>query len=214
MVLLVLVVALLLPPGLHPAEAQERSPPLEVEVREEDGRARVRLTDILRDQELRDALHSGLPLRVEIVTQLWEDGFFDSQEGRDRWRASLVYDPLELEYLLTVRGQTDVERRYSTLPALREVLPRTLVPALQPPEEGSYYYISRIEVETLSLSDLEELRRWLRGDLAEALGGERDVEGAVERGLRRTVVRLLGMPARRFEARTSTFEFPPRPGAG
>lgn len=203
-VALALLVALL--PGT--AGAQDAAP-LEVEVGSERGRATVRLGDVLAESSLQDALHAGLPLRIEIRTQLWRDGFFDALEGQARWRVSVVFDPLDRRYVLTFPDRTDDERSFPTLAELRRDLPRTLEPDLTPSEEGRYYYLSRIEIETLSLSDLEELRRWLRGDLAEALAGEADVSGALERGLRRTVVRLLGMPARRFETRSETFDFAP-----
>lgn len=212
MSLLLAAVFLLGSVGSAPLQGQEPPPPLEVELEPEEGRVRIRLNDVLGDPSLQDALHSGLPLRVEIVTQLWDDGFFDSQQGQARWGASVVYDPLGQQYVLTVREESGTELRFRTLSGLRDALPRTLAPALRPAEEGRYYYLSRIEVETLSLSDLEELRRWLRGDLADAIAGETDVEGAMERGLRRTVVRLLGIPARRYETRTPTFEFETAPG--
>jgi hypothetical protein len=58
-------------------------------------------------------------------------------------------------------------------------------------------------VETLSLDELDELRRWLRGEARPAEAG-RPPRG-VERGVRRIFVRLLGLPSRRYEARTAIF---------
>ncbi|HEU0051954.1 MAG TPA: hypothetical protein VFQ39_02210, partial [Longimicrobium sp.] len=78
-------------------------------------------------------------------------------------------------------------------------------PDMRPERAGRYYYLARLEVETLSLSDLEELRRWLRGEARPAVAGEKPVGRAVERGLKRFFVRLLGLPARRYEARTHVF---------
>ena len=78
---------------------------------------------------------------------------------------------------------------------------------LAPDEAGSYYYLGRIEIETLSLSDLEELRRWLRGELAPAVGGDETVGGALGRGMRRLFVRALGLPAVRYETRTPEFDW-------
>lgn len=201
----------------EPAEQQSQTPPLDLEVLD-GGEVSIRLGNVLSDPALVDAVESGLPLRFEIVTQLWRDGFFDSQTGQVRWRANVFFDALEGQYVLQVEGgETDGEdqdeadddppaRTFSTMNELQEALPRTIEPGLEPEEEGSFYYLSRLSIETLSLSDLEELRRWLRGDLAPAISGDGDVGGAAERGLRRTVIRLLGMPTRRFDARTPTFE--------
>jgi hypothetical protein len=63
-----------------------------------------------------------------------------------------------------------------------------------------------VEMETLSLSDLEELQRWLQGDLAPAVVGEERVGSALARGVRRLLVRMLGLPAKRFQLRSPVFE--------
>ncbi|MFW5905068.1 MAG: hypothetical protein ACOCUZ_02505, partial [bacterium] len=213
------------------AQAQEEPIRLEV-VR--GGDVAIHLGNILSDPALVDALESGLPLRLEIVTQLWRDGFFDSQVGQSLWRANVFYDGLDEAFVLQVEGPADegvgrigrggtegrpdgtggadTVRSFSSVEDLQNAFPRLIEPSLRPDEEGRYYYLARLSVETLSLSDLEELRRWLRGELAPAIAGDGDVEGAAERGLRRTVIRLLGMPTRRFDARTSTFEHSPDGG--
>lgn len=244
--LLPVLVLLLALGGVAPSavDAQEEGTPLRLDV-QGSGSVVVRLGDILSDPDLGEALESGLPLRLEVVTQLWSDGFFDSQVDQSRWRANVFHDALEDAYVLQMERPTvgdgtsrdvtteavpeadstarsgadasespesDQERgvyHFPTLGALRAELPRALEPPLEPVEEGRYYYLARLSVETLSLSDLEELRRWLRGDLAPAISGDGDVGGAAERGLRRTVIRLLGMPTRRFDARTPTFDHGP-----
>lgn len=210
-------------------EAQEERSPLRLQVRA-GGEVSVRLGDILSDPDLQEALESGLPLRLQVVTQLWRDGFFDSQEDQARWRANIFYDALDEAYVAQMEGMgtggaggagdgddggggpAGTARQFPTLAALRAGLPRVLDPGIGPDQEGRYYYLARLSVETLSLSDLEELRRWLRGDLAPAISGDGDVGGAAERGLRRTVIRLLGMPTRRFDARTPTFDHDPGGG--
>jgi hypothetical protein len=82
---------------------------------------------------------------------------------------------------------------------------------LAPEEAGRFYYLGEVRVETLSLSDLEELQTWLRGDLAPAVSGEGRVEDAVGSGVRRMLVRMLGLPARRLRVRSPAFEIPERP---
>jgi hypothetical protein len=64
-----------------------------------------------------------------------------------------------------------------------------------------------VEIETLSLSDLEELRRWLQGDLAPSMAGGEPVGSAVGRGVRRIFVRALGLPTQRIEARSAAFNW-------
>ncbi len=189
----------------RPVRGQDPAP-LSLAVAPSTGKLSISIGNLLEEGGLTHALHSGLPLRIEIVTELWKDGFFDSQKGRADWRASVVYDPLEQRYRVTtgVGGTTEVS--VDSLGAVRAVLQEAFSVPLEPRENGRFYYLGQVVVETLSLSDLEELQRWLRGDLAPAVAGEDKVGNAVGRGVRRMLVRMLGLPARRFQVRTKTFE--------
>lgn len=193
-------------PQVLSAQAEEPSDgPLELTVDPQTGALTVRLGDLLRDAGLRRALASGLPLRLRLVAELWEDGLFDDQEGSAEWRGTVVYEPLEGRYRIESRGMDTLRTVSPTLQGARRALRRSVRMPLRPPESGRYYYLATLEVETLSLSDLEELQRWLRGDLAPVVSGEREAESAVARGVRRLVVRVLGLPARRARERTPTF---------
>jgi hypothetical protein len=154
-----------------------------------------------------DALHSGLPLRIRVETELWRDRFFDSQEGVVEWRASVTYDPLERRYQVTAAESPAVDLAVATLEEVRVQLGQSLPITVRPGTPGRYYYLTTVELETLSLSDLEELERWLQGELAPVVREEQDMESAVGRGLKRFFVRALGLPALRFRTRTDTFEF-------
>lgn len=200
----VLVAGLVLtPPTALTAQVAE---PLLLSAAPESGELQIRIGDLFDEPGLTRALHSGLPLRIRIVAALWKDGFFDSEKGRAEWRASVVYDPLEARYRVSTGASEVAEMIADSLPDVRSALRERFSMPLRPQEAGRFYYLGQVEVETLSLSDLEELQRWLRGDLAPAVAGERRVESAVGRGVRRALVRMLGLPARRFRVRTETFE--------
>lgn len=186
-------------------EGEGRERPVTLEVEAETGILSVRLGSILDDGGLRRALHSGLPLRVRLHVELWKDRFFDSQRGGADWRATVVYDPLARNYRVETSSDRTVQA-VATLADVGAILSSSFAVPLRPGESGRFYYLGVLEVETLSLSDLEELQRWLRGDLAPAVAGEEEVENAMERGVRRLVVRALGLPARRYRVRTETFE--------
>jgi hypothetical protein len=143
-------------------------------------------------------------VRIRIVAELWKDGFFDSQRGRGEWRASVIYDPLEQRYRVSIGAAPELP--VDSLGGLAEALQTGFSLPLKPSEKGRYYYIGQVEVETLSLSDLEELQRWLKGDLASAVAGNEKVETAVGRGMRRVLVRMLGLPAKRFRVKTASFQ--------
>lgn len=172
----------------------------------------LRLGDLLEGGALRDALESGLPIRILVRVQLWKDRLFDSQEGQAEWRASVFFDPLDETYRVQASRDPVIDLTLETLDEARRALQRNFRVSLRPRTPGRYYYLARVEVETLALSDLEELQRWLRGDLAPAVEGGREVEGAMAQGVRRLLVRVLGLPTRRFQLRTPTFAYPPGDG--
>lgn len=171
------------------------------------GALRVEVAELLDDRVLEEAVHEGLPLRISVAAQLWIDRFFDSEVGREEWKASVMYDPVTLAYEVQVRERAAIRLR--TLRQVREHLQGAFTLNLRPRREGRYYYLATVEMETLSLSDLEELQRWLAGDLAGE--GEANSGNALARGVRRLFVRALGLPARRLHLRTDPFDFdPPR----
>jgi len=189
-----------------PAPAQQRRPlTLEVGGAAEQWRPVVRLRGVLRERALGEALESGLPLRFHFRVELWRKGAIDELvEARELSRA-VLRAPLEAGYTLE-DGRT--QRGFATLAATEAALEAAFQPPLRPDGRGRYYYLAVLDVETLSLSDLEELRRWLRGEARPAVAGRQPVGRAVESGLRRFFVRLLGLPARRYEVRSRSFTVP------
>lgn len=171
----------------------------------EGGRPRVEIPAVLQDAALRGALDSGLPLRFQLRVELWRSGFFDRLADAQEIHLALLQDPLDRRFRLeTAAG----ERRYATLAEAQRAIEALLRPDVRPERGGRYYYLATLDIETLSLSDLDELRRWLRGDVQPAIEGRASPGRAVERGLRRVFVRVIGLPTRRFEARSGTFTLP------
>jgi hypothetical protein len=183
--------------------AQEE--PLTVRVGEADlgWPALIETGPLLEDEALRGALDSALPLRFHLRVELWRRGLVDRLSSADEVAIAILQDPLTGGFTIEAPG---MQRRLPTLAAAHEVLERQLSTTLRPDRSGRYYYLAALEVETLSLSDLEELRRWLRGEVAPALGGQSPPTRALERGLRRLMIRVIGLPTRRYEARSSNFE--------
>lgn len=195
---------LLLP---RPGGGQERA--IRLDVAPGEGTVTLRIGNLLEERSLREALDSGLPLRIRITTELWRKRFLDAQEGRAEWRATVVYDPLEQQYRVQAGGEEDEEEEllaFTTIDEARLALQRNFDLPLRPRRRGRFYYLATVEVETLSLSDLEELQRWLRGDLAPAVSGDRPVESALARGFRRMFIRFLALPVQRYQVRSRTFE--------
>jgi len=193
--------------------AQETEP-LRFDIVALTGAASVEMGNLFSDAALVETVLSGIPLRIRVRIQLWKDGFFDNQKDQYEWRASILFDPLTRRYRVQTSERTGAEVEVNTLEEAQAALQLTLDLPIEPRESGRYYYIAIVEMETLSLSDLEELQRWLQGDLASVVAGEGDVEGALAKGFRRVLVRMLGLPAKRFQVQSPSFQVEIREGGG
>lgn len=191
--------------ALSAASATAQNQAVAVDVTE--GAPLVVVGPALDDDALEDAVRSGLPLRMRFTLELWRDEFFDDLVDQMSWTTVLGYEPIGRRFLA---GRVDGEAlgRYTTYTAARAALERTYRPSIRPTRSGRYYYIVNLEIETLSLSDLEELERWLRGELQPAVRGGRSVGEAVGTGVKRLLLRVLDVPARRYQARSDRFRVP------
>lgn len=174
---------------------------------EEEGAPRIVVGDVLDEAALAEAVRSGLPLRMRFRVELWRDTWFDDLVEQAEWTSVLAYEPLGQQFLAVAPGADSVAR-YRVYEDARAALERPYSPAIAPIDSGRYYYLAFLEIETLSLSDLDELERWLRGELEPAVRGGGSLTGAIGTGLKRVLVRLLGLPARRYEARGEPFDVP------
>lgn len=185
----------------------DQGPTLAVEVEGPDLRPALRLGSSLQDPALEEAVRSGLPLRLRFTLELWRDELFDDLVQRTEWTTVLQYEPLRDRF--RVLGQDpDSIPEYGSYADARMALESPGIPPMRRPASGRYYYLATLEVETLSLTDLEELENWLRGELQPAVQGGGSVSGAVGRGLKRILIRVLDLPVRRFAARSAKFDAP------
>jgi hypothetical protein len=153
------------------------------------------------------ALRSGLPVRLHYRVEVWRSrgAWFDTFERQVEWDVLVRHEPLLDQYtLLTFVGAARQERRYATLDALGAALAFAYQVNVRPAEEGRYYYAASLQVSTLSDSDLDELERFLTGDLGRTDEGE-NLGDALGRGATRFLLRLAGLPSLRLEARSRHF---------
>ncbi len=168
----------------------------------------LRLDGFFADRDLQRAVESGLPLRVRARVELWKDQFIDQLSGTQTWSAVLSFDPLEKTFRLRSVAANSIDQRMISYADARAALEAPRDFTLRPLSSGRYYYTATIEVETLSLSDLEELERWLQGQLKPAVSGDRSVPDAIGDGAKRLLIRVLALPAKTLELRTQRFRFP------
>lgn len=170
-------------------------------------RPQLQLNGFLDDSKLEQAVVSGIPIRIRIRVELWRDRLFDELKQAETWNAVLAYLPMDKSFVLRTRGSPSTERKLSSYGAARIALESSRSFALRPTSAGRYYYTATVELETLSLSDLEELERWLKGELKPAVAGERSVPEAIGEGAKRLFIRVLALPTRTLELRTERFRF-------
>jgi hypothetical protein len=181
-----------------PADAQ--GPVLTVTLQSEI--PRVQTTGLLSDGKFVDLMRSGFPLRLHYRLELWRgrSGWFDQLVSQYSWDAVARHDPLVDDFVLIQTGGRVT--RYAAADELEHALEIPYKVALRPRGTGRFYFLCRLEVTTLNDSDVEELTRWLRGDVSPAVSGDGNLGSALSRGAQRLLVRIAGLPRLTLEARS------------
>jgi len=191
-----------------PADSAPQPPRLTIEPRRDSAGALrgalVRTQALMADGVFAGALRQGFPARFTMRVGLWRDGrFLDREERSATWENVVLLDPVAGQYQL-IRSNGSVER-FSVLARLDEALAIPVAVELAPDQpDARYYFVASVEMATLSVSELDEIERWLRGDLGRAVTERGDIGNALSRGARLALVRLSGLPSRRLETRTPT----------
>ncbi len=181
------------------------------------GLPKVRAEHLLEDGVFDAALKNGFPVRYHFRLELWQEAFlFDHLEREAEWDALVRLDPLTGEYELIRTGGTVAH--FTTLEAVSRALATPFAVELPEPGDRSarsrYYYIATLEIESLSEGELEEVERWLKGDIGPAISRKGDVGNALARGVRRLLIRFSGLPRRRLEVRSASFGGAPSEAGG
>ena len=164
---------------------------------------------LLSDAAMRDLLANGFPARLHYRLERWASGrWFDDLKAAFEWDVILKYDVLGKKYQVVrvVNRKSESLGEYTSVDDAENAVEAPYRVGISLPKKGQRgYYNLLLDVETLSLTDLDEVQRWLRGELKPAVSGKKNPGTAVGRGLRTLVVRLLGGEKRHYEARTGTF---------
>jgi hypothetical protein len=186
-----------------PAAAQTAS----LSVILQNGVPRVQVVALLADGKFAGLMRSGFPLRLHYRLELWRAraNWFDQHMSEATWDVVAHYDPLADDFVLVRSGGATA--RFATPDALARALeiPYKITLAL-PRGRGTaehFYYLCRLEVSTLNDTDLQEVERWLRGDVSPAVAGKGDLGDALVHGAQRILVRIAGLPRLTLEARSA-----------
>lgn len=189
------------------AEAQATAPAPSLTVTLQSEVPRVQNTGLLADGRFVGLMRSGFPLRLHYRLELWKvrASWFDQFVREVPWDAVARHDPLADDFVLIRTGGSVT--RYATPEELARALEIPYTIPLRPAtgNNGRFYFLCRLEVSTLNDTDLQELSRWLKGDVGPAVSGEGNFGEALVRGAQRVLVRIAGLPRQRLEARSPTF---------
>lgn len=173
---------------------------------------RVASNGLLDDPRTRELLRSGFPAQLRYRMELWrEGGWFDDLERAASWDVVVAFDPASQLYRVRRREGREVEDvgSFSTVAGAQAAIERPYRINVLPRRGGRrYYYTLVLDIETLSVSDLDQLERWLRGELEPAVRGRNNPATALGTGMRTLVTRILGGEKRHYETRSGSFRTP------
>jgi hypothetical protein len=169
----------------------------------------IRTSNVIADRELQKLLQNGFPANLHYRADLWSrGGLFDDVVSTIEWDVFVRYEPLTKTYRVARIIGTRPENlgRFERYEDAQAAVARPYQPPLPARRtRDRQYYTVALEVEVLSMSDLDEIERWLRGELRPAVRGKRNPGTALGRGISRLATRLLGGEKRTYEQRTETF---------
>jgi hypothetical protein len=163
---------------------------------------------MLTSARMRENVAAGFPANFHFRVELWsEGGVFDKFERRVEYDVLVRYIALEKAYEVVLvekdRPPFSLGKFASVDDAERAVGRPRRVPITAPANRRVMYYQVTLEADNLKISDLDDLNRWLRGEVQPAFSGDRNAGTAVSRALRSVVTRVLGGGTREYGPVTS-----------
>lgn len=172
----------------------------------------VKARGVLTDPRMRELLASGFPARLSYRVELWSsERWVDQLHRTAEWEVQVRWRGVDEKYEVTqvVGGRLLSLGAFARIEDAESAVERPLrVPMAAPASRRRFYYEAALEVRTLSVSDLDEVNAWLRGELQPAVRGQRNPGTALSRGVRSLTTRLLGGERREYGARTAIFRVP------
>lgn len=208
--LVALPIALVSFTPLYSAAQSTDGPRIDIALPTATSNMTVRLRNAIDGGRFEELLRNGFDVRVHMRAELWKMGrFFNDVVAREEWDVIIHYDQFDQTFDVARIERNNVVSPLGTYRRLADAKAAVALPHAPPigrPGPGQrHYYSVQAEIETLDLKDLDEVSRWLRGELAPAVQGRKNPGTALGRGLRTLASRLMGGEVRRLEARSSPF---------
>jgi len=168
--------------------------------------------NLLADGRTRELLRNGFPTALHFRAELWKKSrWFDDPAGTTEWNVLVQYEPASQLYrVVRQHGNSQLEDfgGFASLATAEAQIDRAYRIGLRPGKSGRYYYSLSLEIQTLTVSDLDALQRWLRGEAQPAVRGRQNPFTAIRNGFETLLSRVLGGENRRYEQRSGVFTVP------
>jgi hypothetical protein len=206
-----LAFALLLVVSSGAVAVAQSSPEIDIRVTPQSFPPLVAVRNVLDERQFDELLRNGFPARLHIRAEIWTVGrYFDDVRGRVEWDVIVQYNVVEKSYeVARVVGDRVMSLgSYLRFVDARAASELAYLPALPTPKRGQKgYVLVQAELQTLEVTDLDEVERWLRGEASPAVKGKRSPASALTRGVRTLASRILGGEVRQLEARSPPMKF-------
>lgn len=194
----------------QPATGVRTGPRIDITLPTAQTSVSVRLVQVADGARFDTLLHNGFDVRIHARAELWQAGRLRNRVvAGTSWELILHYDVLDKTYTvvrINAEGTPTSLGTYRRLEDAKAALALPYLPPLRRPRGGTPHYFSvQVDVETLDVDELDELARWLRGELRPAVQGRGNPGTAISRGVRTLVSRAMGGEVRRLEARSPRF---------
>jgi hypothetical protein len=170
----------------------------------------VTVANVLSQQNTRELIRSGYTTQLHFRVELWRKSrWFADPAGADEWDILVSYDPAAQTYqLLRQHGKEREHVGLASLDSVESLVDDPVKSTLRPDRSGRYFYNASIDIQPLSVGDLDAALDWLRGPGQSAVKGKENVATAFLKGIELVVSRLVGGQLRHFEHASGIFEVP------
>ena len=168
--------------------------------------------DMLAGSRIRENLAAGFPARFHFRVELWSAGVLHNLERSLEYDVLVRYIALEKAYQVWLLDKDvapfSLGKYTNADDAERAVVRPRRVPITAPAVRRSMYYRVTLAADNLQLSDLDELNRWVRGEVQPAISGDRNAGTGISRALRSILLRVLGGSTSEYAETSKSFQLP------
>jgi hypothetical protein len=169
----------------------------------------IRTVGMVTASHIAELIRNGFPARLHYKLERWTAGtFVNNVKATEEWDVIAQYDALAKQYRV-IRATDDGAMVLGTFANIQEADAKIAEPyrvSIKLPKRGEKtYYSLTLQMEAMSLSDLDEVRRWLNGELRPAVRGRKNPGTAITTGVRTLLVRLLGGERSQYKVSTGVF---------